>query len=89
MWPSGHHEKLYHEVDAFDNVDFAMIRPLWPFAPKCWPNLCHNSIISFFLDGHNSMRYRTSVGKMRQVNNPEAANAVKVVRSDPNLLRYF
>lgn len=44
----GNHEKLYHEVDALDDVDFAMIRPLWPFAPKCWPNLCHNSIINLF-----------------------------------------
>lgn len=37
----------YHEVDTFDDVDLAMIRPLWTFAPKCWPNLCHNSMISF------------------------------------------
>jgi hypothetical protein len=31
--------EAYHEVDTFDNVNFAVIRPLWPFAPKCWPHL--------------------------------------------------
>ena len=32
--------------------------------------------------------YRTSVGKMRQVYYPEAANAVEILRSDPDLISY-
>jgi hypothetical protein len=84
--------EAYHEVDTFDDVNFAIIRPVWSFAPKRWPNLRHNSVINFLWKRHNSIRagrYRTSVGKMRQVYNPEATNAVEVLRCDSNLLSYF
>ena len=31
--------EAYHEVDTFDDVNFTIMRPMWPFTPKGRPNL--------------------------------------------------
>ncbi|SRR6266702_3913782 len=39
MWLYARAREAHHEVDSFDDVNLAIVRPRRPFGPKCWPHL--------------------------------------------------